>query len=157
MAGKTKINGTDYTIIGGRTKIDGTNYSIKGGKTKIDGTNYTIKGGRTKIDGTDYTIMCGKTKITISGSYSDICAVFVDSKWLKDGTHTFTDTSKIEIYVDGLQTAYSDECRVYLNGTLVKSGACVYTISNVAQYSTIDIVYESKVYNSYFYCYITTT
>lgn len=38
MAGKTKVNGTSYTIKGGKTKIGGTTYSIGGGTTKIGGT-----------------------------------------------------------------------------------------------------------------------
>lgn len=46
MAGKTKINGTAYTIKGGKTKVGGTAYSIKGGKTLKGGTGYKISFGR---------------------------------------------------------------------------------------------------------------
>lgn len=42
MAGKTKINGTAYTIKGGKTKIGGTLKTISKGITKIGGTAKTI-------------------------------------------------------------------------------------------------------------------
>lgn len=46
MAGKTKINGTAYTINGGKTKVGGTAYSINGGKILKGGTGYDISFSR---------------------------------------------------------------------------------------------------------------
>ena len=42
MAGKTLIDGAEYTITGGKTLIDGAVYSIQDGKTLIDGVVNTI-------------------------------------------------------------------------------------------------------------------
>lgn len=42
MAHKTKIDGTNYKVVGGKPRIDDYNYKIVGGKTRIGGTNYNI-------------------------------------------------------------------------------------------------------------------
>ena len=42
MAGKVRVNGTNYTITGGKCRVNGTNYSITNGKTRVGGTNYDI-------------------------------------------------------------------------------------------------------------------
>lgn len=147
-----------------RTKVNGTNYSIIGGRTKVDGTNYKIIGGRTKINGTNYSISFGKP-LTVSGTYQDASngsylsyATFNGTILIKDGEHTYDDTyDSIQVKVEGLQTAYSQYNRVYLNGTLVKSGAGTYKLTNINNYNSIKIVFESQNYNTYFYCYITTT
>lgn len=42
MAHKTRINGTNYEIIGGKTLVGGTAYGIKNGKTLVGGTAYEV-------------------------------------------------------------------------------------------------------------------
>lgn len=42
MAGKVRVNGTNYTITGGKCRVNGTNYSIKKGRARVSGTNYDI-------------------------------------------------------------------------------------------------------------------
>lgn len=42
MAGKVRVNGTNYTITGGKCRVNGTNYSIKKGRALVGGTNYDI-------------------------------------------------------------------------------------------------------------------
>ena len=145
----------------GKTRIDGTAYEITGGKTRIDGTAYKLTGGKTRIDGTVYGISFGKP-LTVSGTYISgdnyyAFASFAD-EILNDGSYTY-DESKSYILIDvyGLQTNYNQYNRVYLNGSLVKSGSGTYKLTNINNYNSIKIVFESQNYNTYFYCYITTT
>lgn len=56
MAGKTKIDGTNYTISGGKTRVNGTVYQIKGGKTMVNGTLYDISFGDNLISFTVYPL-----------------------------------------------------------------------------------------------------
>ena len=42
MAGKTKIDGTEYAVKKGKSLIAGTSYDVKSGKTLVNGTSYTI-------------------------------------------------------------------------------------------------------------------
>ena len=42
MAGKVRVNGTNYSITGGKCRVNGTNYSIKKGRARVSGTNYDI-------------------------------------------------------------------------------------------------------------------
>lgn len=142
MAGKTKINGTNYTISGGKTKISGTNYSIVGGRTKINGTNYSISFSK---------------KLTIIGSDGDWTLVRLNNADKVDGTYDYTDTSSVRVWVIAKDTAYSSYCRVYLNGTLVQSGDGPYTISSPGQYNSITVEYKWQNYNTYPWAYITTT
>lgn len=45
MAGKVRVNGTNYTITGGKCRVNGTNYAIKKGRALVGGTNYDISFG----------------------------------------------------------------------------------------------------------------
>lgn len=42
MAGKVRVNGTNYTITGGKCRVNGTNYAIKKGRALVGGTGYNI-------------------------------------------------------------------------------------------------------------------
>lgn len=144
----------------GKTRIDGTTYSIKGGKTLINGTAYSIKQGKTRIDGTTYSITFNTNKtVVISGtatgsSYYAYAAI--NSTAQKDGTYTIKSTDELLAVVYGTQSTYNQYCRVYLNDTLVKSGSGVYEVDTSA-YTNITIKFEAKNYNTYYWCYITAT
>ena len=45
MAGKVRVNGTNYTITGGKCRVNGTSYSIKKGRALVGGTGYDITFG----------------------------------------------------------------------------------------------------------------
>lgn len=45
MAGKVRVNGTNYSITGGKCRVNGTNYAIKKGRALVGGTNYDISFG----------------------------------------------------------------------------------------------------------------
>ena len=42
MAGKVRVNGTNYSITGGKCRVNGTNYAIKKGRALVGGTGYEI-------------------------------------------------------------------------------------------------------------------
>ena len=42
MAGKVRVNGTNYSITGGKCRVNGTNYAIKKGRALVGGTGYDI-------------------------------------------------------------------------------------------------------------------
>jgi hypothetical protein len=139
----------------GKTKISGTTYNILGGKTKINGTTYNILGGKTKVSGTTYNITFSKT-LTIAGTDGDYSSVRVNGVDTPDGIYTFDNNTTIQVWVYATNSSYASSCKVYLNNNSVKSGEGSYTLSNVSSYNTIKIKY-TKVANGYYLCYITTT
>lgn len=146
----------------GKTRIDGTAYSIKGGKTRIDGTAYTIKQGKTRIDGTAYTISLGGKTLIVSGTDTsgyNYGYVALNSYKIADGTREITDSDTLMVYVGSNSTSYGASCRVYLNGSGVKAGSGMYTL-NISSYKTINIKfteYTAGAFDIYYHCNITTT
>ena len=88
MAGKTKIDGTEYTVKKGKTRIAGTAYDVKGGKTLVDGTAYSIR-----FNGEPFTL-----QIRNMVGYYDITVYFI-SNGLEDTTIIYRQ-SLVDIVVD---------------------------------------------------------
>lgn len=139
-----------------KTRVNGTAYDIKGGMTRINGTAYSIKSGMTRVNGTAYTISLGGKTITISNTLGSYGMAYLNNYGLGNGTSSFKDTDTLKVYVGG-DSSYSSYARVFLNDSVVKTGAGYYTLSNISQYKTITIKFEYKNYNTYGWCYITTT
>ena len=111
MAGKTLIDGAEYTITGGKTLIDGAVYSIQDGKTLIDGVVNTIS----------FAVNKTVTITQNTSSYSSLAYIVVNGTTY-NSTQTLNFPSGTIITAYARSTSSSFSARIIIDGVTVASG-----------------------------------
>lgn len=120
MAHKTKVNSTDYKIVGGKTLVNGTNYKIVGGKTLVGGTVYRIGFG---------------VPVNVTGSGNDGILLSKVAAWIEINDTKYSSATTLQIQPNTIIKCCCIEeygigfATIILNGSVVAKSSEYTTLS----------------------------
>ena len=134
----------------GRVRVNGENFDILGGRVRVNGENFDILSGRARVDGQVQTISFSKS-LTLKGDMAlNRAHIILNDEIITDELIDFPiyDTDYLEVYVGG-----NSNSKLYFNSNIVATGITTQEI-NISNYNSIEINFSD--FGSYVYCFIDT-